>query len=101
MNETIECTAAEAVPGGRFGHLLDGERRILRRVGGKAIYHLAFAVEPKGRPDLRKVRLVRLEPGIMPPATNHRVDFYCDASDRVEITEAATLPPRPAAFYLV
>ena len=96
----IECTAAEAAQGGRFGHLLDGKSRILRRVGGKAIYHLAFPVEPRGRPDLHKVRLVRLAPGIMPPKTNHRVEFYADATDRVVITEAETVPPRPAAFYL-
>jgi len=96
FTQAIECKARDLVPGGECGHLLDGESRVVRRVGGRAIYHLAFGV----RGGTERVRLVRLEPGPFPPRTSHHVDFWVDGDDRVVITDAADLK-RPKPFYLV
>lgn len=96
MEQAIECEARLALPGAEFGHLLDGESHIVRRVGGRGVYHLAIPVA--GNPE--RVRLDRLEPGPMPPRTSHVVTFYCDASDRVVISEAIKWK-RPRPFYLM
>jgi len=100
LTKAIHCTAAEAAHGGKYGDLLDGETHVVRRQGGKAIYHLAFLVQPWHRHVRERVRFVRLAPGPFPPATNHRIEFYAEATDQVVISENAGRPKRPRAFYL-
>lgn len=95
MIEAIECEARLTLPGAEFGHLLDGESHVVRRVGGRGIYHLAKPVA--GNPD--RVRFDRLEPGPLPPRTSHVVTFYCEATDVVVISEAVRFK-RPRPFYL-